>query len=798
MLIPISWLKKFVDVNVDINELLERLTMSGSNVEGVKYLGKDLKNIIVGQLNKVEEHPDADKLLIVDVNTGSENIQVVTGATNIKEGDKVPVALHGSTIVGGKKIRSSKLRGVKSAGMLCSAEELGLDNLGLPKEIQEGILILPENAPLGEDIKEYLGLEDIVIDFEITPNRPDCLSIIGIARETAATFKLDLDIPEIKLKEEAKSNVKDKAKVSIEAEELCHRYVARLVENVVIEPSPLWMQRQLQACGIRPVNNIVDITNYVMLELGQPLHAFDYDRLDSHTIIVRRGKPSEVIKTLDGVKRKLTEDMLVIADENKPVALAGVMGGEDSEIIDTTKSILLESANFHGPCVRRTSRRLGLRSESSMRFEKGIDPNLCLKAANRACELIEQLGAGKVIKGHIDVYPGKPHPKEISFRPDKVNKILGIDINTDEMIDMLNRLGISAKTSTEGIKAIAPTFRADLVEEADLIEEIGRIYGYDKLPITLPEGNVTHGKLNTYQKYVNFIKDTLVYNGYSEIYTYSFTGPKVFDKINVPENSSLRKVVTLMNPLGEEHSIMRTTLIPGMLDTIHFNLNHKVGELRLFETGAVYLPKELPLKELPYENKRIAIGLCAESADFYDLKRIIETVFKKLRISEYTFLQDKHFAFHPSRCAKVAISNEEIGFAGEIHPDVVERYEVNKRVYVAELDLDKILNNASLSVEFEALPRFPVSSRDLALVVEEKVLAGQLLDTIIEIGGNLLESVELFDIYKGGQIPEGFKSMAFSLTFRAEDRTLTDSEINEIVEKIKNQLHEKYNATLRE
>ena len=798
MLVPINWLKEFVNVTEDSKELSKRLTMSGSNVEGIEHWGKDIKNIVVGELKKVEKHPDANKLLIVHVNTGSENLQIVTGATNIKTGDKVPVALHGSTIAGGKKIRASKLRGVESAGMLCSAEELGLDDHGLPQEMREGILILPEDAPVGADIKDYLSLEDTVIDFEITPNRSDCLSIIGIAREVAATFKSELDIPQIKLKEEAESSAQDAARISIEAQDLCSRYVARLVEDVVIKPSPLWMQRRLQTCGVRPINNIVDITNYIMLEIGQPLHAFDYDKLEEHSIIVRRGKASEKMDTLDGTTRKINDTMLVIADAKKPVAIAGVMGGADSEITSSTTCILLESANFYGPSIRQASRQMGLRSESSMRFEKGIDPNICLKAADRACELIEQLGAGKVLKGYIDVYPGKTDTREISFNPDKINRVLGTNICPQEMADMLNRLEIPVRTVDDGKKAIIPTFRADMTEEADLIEEIGRMYGYDRLPVTLPAGNVTHGKLNTYQKYVNDIKDVLVYNGYSEIYTYSFVSPRVFNSINAPDNSCLRQVVTLLNPLGEEHSIMRTTLLPNMLDVIGFNLNHKVGELKLFETGAVYLPKELPLKELPYENKRITIGLCGESRDFYDLKKIIEILFAKLRIKNYDFLQERYFTFHPTRCARIKLGNEEIGFAGEIHPDVLENYEINKKVYVAELNLDIILDKASGKINFEPLPKFPASDRDMAVVVKEKVLAGDILNTMKEIGGNLLEKVELFDVYQGGQILKGYKSMAFSLTFRAKDRTLTDAEINEIIEKIKTGLHDKFEATLRE
>ncbi len=691
MLVPINWLNDFVDTIEDVEQLSKRLTMSGSNVESVEHWGKGIENIVIGKLMKIKKHPNADKLLLVDVYTGNQNIRVVTGATNIEVEDKVPVALHGAIIASGDSIRASKFRGVKSEGMLCSAKELGLDDHGLPRSIREGILILPKDAPLGEDIANYLNLRDVVFDFEITPNRSDCLSIIGMAREVAATFKTRLHIPEIKLKEQAGHLARDKAKITIEAKDLCRRYVARIVEDVVIEPSPLWMQRRLQTCGVRPINNIVDITNYVMLEMGQPLHAFDYDKLMGHSIIVRRGKSSEKIKTLDGITRKVDENMLIIADDQKPVAIAGVMGGADSEITAATTCILLESANFHGPSVRRTSRRLGLRSEASSRFEKGIDPNICVKAADRACELMEQFGAGKVLKGCIDVFPGKTNPKKIPFNPKRINKVLGTDISPNEMEDMLKYLGISIKTTNNNQKAIIPTFRLDMAEEADIIEEVGRMYGYDKLPITLPQGNVTYGKLSIHQKHINTIKDVLVNNGYSEIYTYSFMSEKAFDKIKAPYDSSVRKAINLQNPLTEEYSIMRTTLLPKMLEVIRFNLNRDISELSLFEIGAVYLPKCLPLKELPYENKRIAIGLCRGSMDFYNLKKIIETLFMRLRIKDYDFMQKVHFSYHPVRCAQIMLSNDEIGFAGEIHPDVLDNHEINKKVYIAELDLDKIL-----------------------------------------------------------------------------------------------------------
>jgi phenylalanyl-tRNA synthetase beta chain len=798
MLVPLNWLKEYVNINEEIRSFTERLTMSGSNVEGIEELGKDIENVIIGRIEKIEKHPDADKLLVVQVNTGNKNIQVVTGATNIREKDLIPVALDGAVIHGGKKISSTKYRGVDSNGMLCSAKELGLDDHGLPEDMQNGILILPPDAPLGKDIKDYINLEDTVIDFEITPNRPDCLSIVGMARETAAAYKLELKIPSIILKEEAWENAKDLARITIEARDLCKRYVARIIKDVKIEPSPLWMQRRLQACGVRPINNIVDITNYVMLELGQPLHAFDYDKLEGHSIIVRRGRDSENIVTLDGVARTLSSDMLVIADINKPVAIAGVMGGEESEIGPSTKCILLESANFAGPSIRRTSRKLGLRSEASMRFEKGLDPNICSTAADRACQLIEELGAGKVAKGYIDVYPEKAKPGKIVFRPERINRALGTKIPESEMIDILERLEIKIQKTPDGMFALIPTFRTDIAKEADLVEEVGRIYGYDRLPSTLPQGDVTQGKLQTSQKLADTIKQVLTGLGYSEIYTYSFVSPGVFDKINTPSDSPLRQVITLMNPLGEEQSVMRTTLIPNMLDVVGYNLNQKIEEIRLFETGSVYIPKELPLTELPHESKKLAIGLSGKGLDFYELKKTIETLFAKLRIEHYTFEQYQHFAFHPGRCARVMIDEEELGIVGEIHPDVLENYDIDTRVYIAQLDMDLLIKKASTDIKFSALPRFPASDRDLAIIVEDRVPAGEIIRAIKEAGGELVENVELFDIYRGDQIQRGFKSMAFSITYRAKDRTLTDEEVNGVHDRVRTKLVEKFNGTLRE
>jgi len=798
MLVPINWLKDYVDVNVGIDELTEKLTMSGSNVEDVKPLGKEIKNVVIGRVVKIDRHPDADKLLVTQVDVGDKVLQIVTGATNLKDNDKVPVALHGAVIHGGKKIRASKLRGIESNGMLCSAEELGLDDHGLPEEMKEGILVLPENAPIGEDIKNYIPLEDDVIDFEITPNRGDCLSIKGMAREFAATFNQKMKRFEITLKEEGSGEAAEWAKIRIEAEDLCKRYVARIITDVKIEPSPLWMQRRLQSGGVRPINNIVDITNYVMLELGQPLHAFDYDKIEGHEIIVRRAKSGEIIKTLDDVERELTDDILVIADKARAIGIAGVMGGADSEIKSSTYRILLESANFNGTNIRRTSKRLGLRSEASMRYEKGIDPNICQIAADRACQLIEQLGAGKVVRGFIDVYPNPVKPCKILLRPEKINKLLGTSISKDNMIEILKRLEIDVESTGDNLFALIPTFRMDLTREADLVEEIARIYGYDNLPVTLPKENVTLGRLNRDQKIVDEIKKTLTGLGYSEIYTFSFVSPKIFDKIKLPKDTALRKAISLLNPLGEDQSIMRTTLIPNMLDVITFNLNQKAEKVMLFESGTVYIPKELPLTELPIENKKLCLGLTGQSVNFYDLKQAIETIFARLRIKDYKFIPEKYPTYHPGRCAKITLGSSDLGIVGQIHPDVTESYDIKPEVYIAELDMDLLIKEAPDKIEFIPLPRFPASERDLAIVVKDDVMVGYMIETIIKTGGELLEKVEIFDVYKGGQIDTGYKSVAFSLKYRAADRNLTDTEVNELHEKIKEELVKTFDGRLRE
>ncbi|MCG0274543.1 MAG: phenylalanine--tRNA ligase subunit beta [Thermosediminibacteraceae bacterium] len=800
MRVPLKWLKEYVDYKGSAEELAEKLTMSGSNAEGIEYVGQDIKGVVIGKILEIKKHPNSDKLLITTVDTGGKVFQIITGAHNIKEGDKVAVALPGATIDGGIEIKVQNIRGLESQGMLCSAKELGLDDHGLPEDMKNGLLILPEDAPIGKDIKEYIDLEDAVIEFELTPNRPDCFSIIGIAREAAATLNISLKKFSRGLeKERFCDKIFDKVKVTVEAGDLCKRYIARIIEDVKIEPSPLWMQRRLQLCGIRPINNIVDITNYVMLELGQPLHAFDYDKLAEGSIIVRRGKKGEKLITLDGHEREITEDTLVIADGKGPVALAGIMGGANSEVTAQTRTVLLESANFSGANIRRTSRRLGIRTEASSRFEKGLDPNLAEMAAERACELIEQLGAGRVLKEFVDIYPEPVLPRKLPLKVEKINALLGTKISKEQMVEILKRLGIEVEDKESETFIIIPTFRSDINQEADVAEEIARIYGYDNIPSTLPSNIATCGILNRIQKLTDEVKQTLVDLGFSEIYTYSFISPGAFDALAIPKDHEMRDAIRLINPLGEEHSIMRTTLLDGILQVVRFNINQKRKSIKVFEIGTVYLPKQLPLKELPVEKKKLGLAVYDENLDFYYLKGIIETLLVKLKVRKVEFYPAKLFSLHPGRTARISIDGEIAGYMGEVHPDVMENYAMeNKRVYVAELDLELLLDKAVTEVKFQPLPKFPAADRDVAIVVEESVTAGSIIEAIKEIGGDLLESVELFDIYRGEQIPEGYKSLAFSLTYRAKDRTLTDDEINSLHCKITQHILERFNGRLRE
>lgn len=796
MKVPLSWLKDYVDIKVSPKEFADALTMSGSKVEGIEVHGEEISKVVVGRIITLEKHPDADKLQVSKVDVGNEVIQIVTGAQNISVGDYIPVALVGSTLPGGKKISKGKLRGVESFGMMCSIQELDLTKEDYPQAAEDGIFILESGLTIGKDIKEALGLNETTVEFEITSNRPDCLSMVGIAREAAVTLNSKFKKPIIKVGEKD-DNASKYASVEIKDADLCPRYAARIIKDVKISPSPKWMKDRLKAAGVRPINNIVDITNYVMLEMGQPMHAFDLEYLQDRKIIVRRAADSEIMKTLDGQERQLDSSMLVIADGKKPVAVAGVMGGENSEITENTKTILFESANFNGTSVRLTAKKLGLRTEASGRFEKGLDVENVVTAIDRAAQLVEELGAGIVCKGLIDCYVKKAELKEVKFRPDKINSFLGTAISTDEMINIFKSLEFNVDEANLSLKV--PSFRPDIEREADLAEEVARIYGYNKIDATLLAGKAsTQGKKTYKQKIEDIIKDTMISCGLSEIYTYSFASPKVFDAIKLPKDSELRKAVIISNPLGEDFGIMRTTTIPEMLEVISRNYNRRTEEVRLFEVSNVYLPQEESDKGLPNEKLVLTLGMYG-NVDFYDLKGSIEELFNALGIKGYEFeLERECPAFHPGRTAKILLNGQKIGTIGEIHPEVIEKFEGPERTYLGVVEVEPLVESASLTAKYKPLPKFPAVTRDIAMLVKDEVTVKQIEDIIKQRAGKILEEIKLFDVYKGKQVPEGMKSVAYSITFRAEDRTLTDEDVNKAMSKILDGLKNNLDAQLRE
>jgi phenylalanyl-tRNA synthetase beta chain len=797
MLVPVKWLREYVDIDdIDSKTLADELTLSGSHVESIISLDRDIEKVVVGRVDKLEKHENADNLFVVQVNIGDETLQIVTGAKNLEVGDYVPVALVGAKLPGGIKIDKVNFRGIDSYGMLCSLKELGYEDSVIPKYQRDGIFVFDKEYPLGSDVKEILGLYGDIIEFEITPNRPDCLSIIGMARETAATFNRQLKLPEIKVNEEV-DNINDYVESVEVDEELCNRYYVRLIKDIKIKESPLWLQNRLMEAGVRPINNIVDITNYVMLELGQPLHAFDYDKLKNKKIVVRRAKDGEKMTTLDGVTRSLKNSHLLITDGEDILGIAGVMGGFESEVTDDTTTVLLESANFDARSIRLTAKDLNLRTEASSRFEKGIDPNLCEIAAERVCQLVEEIGAGKVVKGIIDVYPNKREEKTIRLRTERVNGLLGIDLTVDEMVDYLERLGLKSVKDGDILDVTIPTYRLDLGIEADLIEEIGRLYGFHNVPSKPLEGVLTRGE-KSYQRIIaDKAKSILQGLGFNEAMTYSFISPKAYDRIKVEEDSPLRRYIEIMNPLGEDYSVMRTTLVPNMMEVLSRNYNFGNKECFAYELGNVFIPKELPLKELPYEKKMLTIGMYG-NVDFYDLKEAVEILFDRLGIEDVEFLPEKsNLTFHPNRTAKIIKDDQVIGILGEIHMDVLENYDIDVRVYIADLDFDIIVNKANLEKSYRPLPKYPAIERDIAIVVDEDILVGDLKKTILQNGQGLIEKVELFDVYTGAQVPQGKKSVAFSMVFRSYDRTLVDDEVNEIQQNIVKALEEKYDAKLR-
>lgn len=796
MLLPVKWLKDYIETEKDARILADGLTLSGSHVESIIALNKGVENVVVGKILNIEKHPDADKLLICKVDVGNETLQIVTGATNLKNGDYIPVALIGSKLPGDIIIGETNFRGIDSYGMLCSLKELGYGDNVIPKEVKDGIFVLNKEEPLGTSIVTLMGLDNEVIEFEITPNRPDCLSIIGMAREAAATFNIELKEPEITIKNEVE-DIKDYLDSIEVPSDNCNRYYARVIKDVKIGESPLWMQTRLMEAGVRPINNIVDITNFVMLEYGEPLHAFDLEKVEGRKIIVRQAEEGEKIVTLDDVERNLTSADLVIADAKKPIGIAGVMGGFDTEITKNTKYVLLEGANFSSKSVRLTSKRFGLRTEASTRFEKGIDPNLSQTAVERVCQLIELIGAGTVIKGNIDVYKKVKEESTITVRPARVKKLLGIDISVEEMIKYLNGLGLESKLEGELIIARIPTFRLDLEREVDLIEEIGRLYGFHNIESKPLVGVLTRGEKPRSRRIEDMVKGILQGLGLNEVMTYSFISPKAYDKINLPENSPLRDYIRLINPLGEDYSVMRTTLIPNMLELLSRNYNRGVEECSVYEIGNTFIAKEFPIVELPTEKKVLSLGLYGNK-DFYYLKEAIDKTLGRLGIKGVEYIREENNpTFHPGRTAKLMLNGEELGILGEIHVDVAENYDIKDRVYVGQLDFNKIIELTNLEIKYKPLPKHPSMLRDLALVVKEDVLVGDIQKIISRHGEGLIEKIELFDIYTGNQIPEGMKSVAYSITYRSYDRTLRDDEVNNIQQAIIKDLEETFDAKLR-
>lgn len=784
-----KWLREFVDITATDKEYDSVMTLAGQKVETTERMDAEIKNVVVGKVLSMKKHENSDHMWVCMVDCGAgEPVQIVTGAQNVHEGDLVPVAQHNSYLPGGIHITKGKLRGVESCGMLCSYKELGLTEHDCPEAYADGIWILnDEDCTVGEDMNIVIGNDDSIVEFEITNNRPDCYSLIGLARETAAAFNVPMKHHEPVVKGGAEGDLGELLDVDVQADDLCPRYTARMVRNVKIAPSPKWMRQRLRSAGIRPINNIVDITNYVMVEYGQPMHAFDYRYVKGGKIVVRRAGEDKTLTTLDGNVRALQPDMLVIADETKPVGLAGVMGGENSEIVDDTVDVVFESANFLGSSIRKTALALGMRTDASAKFEKDIDPMLTVPAVNRACELVEMLGAGEVMDGMIDVLNYVPQPVTVKLEPERINALLGTDIPEADMIEYLRREEVPV---VDGMIQV-PSWRPDLRVMADIAEEVARYYGYNNIETTLMRGATTMGGYSDAQKLENAAGAAARAMGYSEIITYSFVSPASFDAIRIPADSPLRRTVKLVNPLGEDTSIMRTVILPSMLDILSRNFAFKNKGVKLYEIGKIYLPKDG--EKLPDEPKRMIFGTYGEHENFFTLKGEIDAILDQLNVHPATYIADtKNPSYHPGRCADIVIDGKKMGVIGQIHPLVAETYGIGGEVYVAELDFTGLQAVLAPERVFHSLPKFPTVSRDLALVCEESMTVGMLEACIKKAGGKLLRSVQLFDIYRGPGIAPGKKSIAFSLELRADDRTLTDEDttgvMNAVLEKLKNDL----------
>lgn len=795
MLVPVKWIRDYVNIDMDTVEFADKMTMTGTKVELVEFLGKEISNVVVGQIKEITQHPNADKLVVCQVNVGEEElVQICTGAKNVSEGDYIPVAKVNSTLPGGIKIKKGKLRGEASHGMLCSADELGIDEHFVDEKSKDGIYILNdmENLVIGQDIKEFLGIDDAIIDFELTANRPDCRSMIGIAREAAVTIGEKIKYPEIEVKacdEDIDFEVK------VESPDLCMRYGARIIKDVKIEPSPYWMQRRLIEAGIRPINNIVDITNFVMLEQGQPLHAFDLNELPTGKIVVRNAVEGEKFTTLDEVERTLDKDMLVITDGEKPVAIAGVMGGLNSGIKDDTTAVLFEGAAFNADSIRLTSKKLGLRTEASGRYEKGVCTELSIIGVERACQLVEMLGAGRVLRGTVEDYPVKQAVQTLTVNPSRIIKNIGIDLSLDGFVKILEDLEFKCDLkSADEVVIEVPAFRLDIEQEADIYEEVARIYGFENIPSKQLEGNATAGVKTPKQKFMDKIKDTATSIGLYEILTYSFVSPKSLDKIKLPEDDKKRDYITLINPLGEDTSVMRTTMMPSMLNVLYTNVSRKVESGFAFECGHTFTPQE----GLPIETNHLCVGMYGKDVDFFVLKGALETILDAVGFENYEIIPEtNNTTFHPGRCATIMYNNIYIGTFGEVHPEVIDNYNLGQRVYLAELDLDLIFENSDRTIIYNPLPKYPSTSRDIALLVKDDVIVKQIEDIIKANGEDLVESYKLFDVYKGSQIADGYKSIAYSIIYRSKDKTLTDEDVNKVHQNIIRELEEKLDAKLR-
>ena len=810
MQVSTKWLKDYINIDdVSPEELAEKLTMAGIPVENVVRADEGLEKVVTGKIEKLEAHPDSDHLQVCQMNIGTgELLQIVTGAPNVKQGQIVPVALVGSHLPNGQKISKGKLRGVASNGMLCSADELKLDIENLPQEQKVGIYILPEDTPIGVPAKEVLGLDDVVLEFELTANRGDCFSVFGIVREAAVLTDKKANFPEIKVNEDDSANAKDLVKIKIDAPDLCSRFSSRVLKNVKLGPSPDWMQQRLQGAGIRAINNVVDVTNFVMVELGQPMHAYDYDEVVGHVLNARRAVKGEQLHTLDDSNRLAKGGELVIADAEKAAGLAGVMGGFETEITEKTKTVILEAASFNGASIRRTSRSVGLHSEASGRFERGVDETQTIRALDRAAQLLQDMGACTVCKGVVDVYPNPKSEVTVEFMPEQINSRLGTDIQSESMIDILEKLGFIVDKESGKYAVKVPSWRNDVTMWEDLSEEVARIYGYDNIPSTLPIGETSQGHQSDIQNFVDKIKSVLVSLGMNEELSFSFTNPTMFDKINLPQDNKLRKAVPIMNPLTDDYPLLRTTMISSIMENVARNYSRKNEDVRLFEIAPVFYPKALPITEQPIETLKLAGVIMgrrepkgwnqnSNEVDFYDMKGIVEELFSKIEIDKYTVEVGEHFAMHPGKTAVFKKGKEILATVGELHPAVANAFDIPKKICIFEADIATLMKYTAKNFKYEQLPKYPAITRDLAILVDKTVAAGEIEKIITKNGGKYFNNVTLFDVYTGDRISTDKKSLAFNIKFQSTDRTLTDEEADESFKKILTAIENQFKAELR-